>query len=119
VFQGKKKGSEAKETSTHEFERRAMDRLGGKHRFRHQEGRISCGMATARAAGKKGRSRPAVNQRDYRSILVRPETPLREAIRVMDTGAMGFLLVTDPEGLLLGTVTDGDVRRGLLRGSKT
>ncbi len=36
----------------------------------------------------------------------------------MDTGAMGFLLVTDPEGLLLGTVTDGDVRRGLLRGLK-
>lgn len=59
-----------------------------------------------------------MNQRDYRSILVRPETPLREAIRVMDTGAMGFLLVTDPEGLLLGTVTDGDVRRGLLRGLK-
>jgi hypothetical protein len=31
--QGKKKGSEEKETTTHEFERRAMDRLGGSIAF--------------------------------------------------------------------------------------
>ncbi len=53
---------------------------------------------------------------DYHRILVSPSTSVREAIRVMDAGAMEIVLVVDDEGRLAGTVTDGDVRRGLLRG---
>jgi NDP-sugar pyrophosphorylase family protein len=34
----------------------------------------------------------------------------------MDAGAMAIALVVDGQGCLLGTVTDGDVRRGMLRG---
>lgn len=50
------------------------------------------------------------------AILVRPETSLRETIRVIDAGVLEIALVTNSEGRLLGTVTDGDVRRALIRG---
>jgi dTDP-glucose pyrophosphorylase len=55
-------------------------------------------------------------KRDFRSILIGPSASIEEAIRVMDAGAVALALVVDDEGRLLGTVTDGDVRRGLLRG---
>lgn len=43
-------------------------------------------------------------------------TPLREVIAVIDRGAAQLALVIDSHQRLLGTVTDGDIRRGLLRG---
>ena len=57
-----------------------------------------------------------MGKRDFRSILVAPSLTIEETIRVMDAGAMALALVVDGGGKLLGTVTDGDVRRGLLRG---
>lgn len=42
---------------------------------------------------------------------------LHRAIEVIETGAAGIALVTDSERRLLGTITDGDVRRALLRGA--
>lgn len=54
--------------------------------------------------------------RDYRSILVSTSTSIGDAIRLMDASAMEIVLVVDGRGRLAGTVTDGDVRRGLLRG---
>ena len=41
---------------------------------------------------------------------------IREAINSIDQGAVQIALVVDAEQKLLGTVTDGDIRRGLLRG---
>jgi len=38
-------------------------------------------------------------------------SPLHEAVREMDAKNKGFVLVTDEEGLLLGILTDGDLRR--------
>lgn len=55
-------------------------------------------------------------QQDYRSILVSPKASIQDAIRIMDKGAAGLVLAIDEHGHLVGTVTDGDVRRGLLRG---
>jgi dTDP-glucose pyrophosphorylase len=57
-----------------------------------------------------------MTKRDFRSILVPATLSIEETIRAMDAGAMALALVVDGEGRLLGTVTDGDVRRGLLRG---
>ncbi len=57
-----------------------------------------------------------MSKRDFRSVLVPPTATIQETIRVMDAGAMAVALVVDTGGHLLGTVTDGDVRRGLLRG---
>jgi len=54
--------------------------------------------------------------KDWRQLLVLPTTSIREAILCIDRGNVQIALVADELGKLLGTVTDGDVRRGLLRG---
>lgn len=48
--------------------------------------------------------------------MVKKSSTIREAIAVIDRGAMQVALVVDEMDKLIGTVTDGDVRRGLLRG---
>ena len=53
---------------------------------------------------------------DMAELEVRPSEPLRSAIALIDRGAVQIAFVTDTERRLLGTVTDGDVRRALLRG---
>lgn len=57
-----------------------------------------------------------MSKRNFRSVLMPATATIQETIRVMDAGAMAVALVVDTGGRLLGTVTDGDVRRGLLRG---
>lgn len=57
-----------------------------------------------------------MSRQDFHGVLVGPDTSIGHTIRVMDAGAMEIALVVDAEGRLAGTVTDGDVRRGLLRG---
>lgn len=49
-------------------------------------------------------------------LTIRSNTSLRDAIAAIDKGAKQIALVTDDHGHMLATVTDGDVRRGLLRG---
>lgn len=49
-------------------------------------------------------------------LCVRPETPMTEAVRRLDTGGVGIVLLTDLGGVLRGTLTDGDIRRALLAG---
>ena len=52
----------------------------------------------------------------WRQLLVNPATSIRDTISRIDAGNAQIVLVADERGMLLGTVTDGDVRRGLLRG---
>ena len=47
-------------------------------------------------------------------ITLKPSDPIREAARVIQSQDIKFVLVCDPSGRLLGTVTDGDLRRSLL-----
>jgi hypothetical protein len=49
-------------------------------------------------------------------LLVAPETPISQAIEQIDRNSKGIVLVTDPQRHLMGTVTDGDVRRTILAG---
>jgi len=49
-------------------------------------------------------------------ILVKSSITLREALRRIDTSSKQILLVIDDTGLLIGTLSDGDIRRGLLNG---
>jgi dTDP-glucose pyrophosphorylase len=51
------------------------------------------------------------------SVTIPPTTTVRRALEVIDRGACGIALVVDGDGRLVGTLTDGDVRRGLLRGA--
>lgn len=52
-------------------------------------------------------------------VLVRPDTTILEAIKAIDAGGIQIAIIADSAGTLLGTVTDGDVRRGLLAGIGT
>lgn len=51
---------------------------------------------------------------DFHNIILRSTASLREAMRVLDKGSLRIALVCDMEQKLLGTITDGDIRRGLL-----
>ena len=52
----------------------------------------------------------------FERILIGPEATVPEAIEAIDAGMAHVALVVDAERRLLGTVTDGDVRRGILHG---
>ncbi len=55
-----------------------------------------------------------IREDDWRAVLIEPETPIMKAIEVLDLGALRIALVVDHHRHLLGVVTDGDIRRGLL-----
>ena len=46
--------------------------------------------------------------------VVIPSSPIRDAIQAIDRGQKGIALITSDDGRLIGTVTDGDVRRAML-----
>ena len=53
---------------------------------------------------------------DWRSTCVAPTDIIKTAISVIDRSALQIALVVDENLRLLGVVTDGDVRRAILRG---
>lgn len=53
-------------------------------------------------------------KKNWKNTLVLSSTPIIEAIKTLDAAAMQILLVIDANGRLLGSVSDGDIRRGLL-----
>ena len=54
--------------------------------------------------------------RNWEKILVLPDTTIRETINIMNQGSLKIVLVADENRRLLGTVVDGDIRRGILKG---
>jgi dTDP-glucose pyrophosphorylase len=58
-----------------------------------------------------------VNPARFEKIFVGPGATVREAVEAIDAGAIEIALVADDERRLVGTVTDGDVRRALLAGT--
>ncbi len=53
---------------------------------------------------------------DPKHLFILPESTIREAIACIDRNARGITLVIDEDERLLGTLTDGDVRRAILAG---
>lgn len=51
----------------------------------------------------------------WQTALVSPRASLEEAIAIIDSSALRIAIVVDGGRRLLGTLTDGDVRRALLR----
>lgn len=41
---------------------------------------------------------------------------IKDAVEIIDKGSIGIVVVVDNDFKLIGTITDGDVRRGLLKG---
>ena len=54
--------------------------------------------------------------KDYTKTLVRPNISIRDALVLLNQTALQILLVVEEDNKLLGTITDGDIRRGLLKG---
>ncbi|MDD5156445.1 nucleotidyltransferase family protein [Sulfurimonas sp.] len=54
--------------------------------------------------------------KNIQNIKLKPTATIREALAVIDSGAMQIAIVVDDENRLLGTLTDGNIRRGLLSG---
>ncbi len=53
-----------------------------------------------------------------RTLLISSDTTLKESMQKLNDTAEQILFVTDEDNKLLGTVTDGDIRRGLINGFK-
>lgn len=56
---------------------------------------------------------------DWRHLCVSPSSSILEAARILQETATRIVLVADRDKKLLGIVTDGDIRRGLLAGVST
>jgi dTDP-glucose pyrophosphorylase len=53
---------------------------------------------------------------EMQEFLVRPYFSIIQTLNVIDNNARGIALVVNEEGKLLGTITDGDIRRALIKG---
>ena len=48
-------------------------------------------------------------------IKLNINSTIKEALKIIDSGAMRIALVVDSNNKLLGTLSDGDIRRGLVK----
>lgn len=53
---------------------------------------------------------------DWKKTLLQPNVSIKDAILAIDKGSFQIVLIVDKSNRLLGTVTDGDIRRGILKG---
>ena len=51
----------------------------------------------------------------WQESLIMPDVSIREAMRAIDTASLRMAFIVSDEKCLLGTITDGDIRRGLLK----
>lgn len=51
------------------------------------------------------------------ALTISPDATILEALRALDRGAMGILFVADESERVIGTLTDGDLRRALIAGA--
>ncbi|MGQ7274405.1 nucleotidyltransferase family protein [Marinobacter sp. V034] len=51
----------------------------------------------------------------WQNILIRPDIALEQAISVLDKGGLRIALIVTNDQRLIGTLTDGDIRRALLK----
>lgn len=55
---------------------------------------------------------------NWKKICITPEATIREAIATIEIGGQQIAIIVDSDGCLVGTITDGDIRRGILAGEK-
>ena len=59
-----------------------------------------------------------VDNKFWESALTPVNSSIGEAIKILDYASTKILLVVEDDGSLVGTVSDGDIRRGLIKGLK-
>lgn len=52
----------------------------------------------------------------WKNAVIHADSTLEDAIRALNDSSLKIVLVADSRGVLIGTITDGDIRRGLLKG---
>jgi dTDP-glucose pyrophosphorylase len=53
--------------------------------------------------------------KEWEKNIIRPDTPIRKARQIINTTVSEIALVNDAQCRLVGVITDGDIRRGLLQ----
>ena len=56
------------------------------------------------------------NRQHWRNAIVKENSSLKKVIKKLNKTALQIIFITDSKNKLIGTITDGDIRRGLLRG---
>lgn len=56
-------------------------------------------------------------EKRWRAAILSPDSTIQQAIRTLTDAGIKIVLVTNDNGELEGTISDGDIRRALLRGS--
>ena len=57
-----------------------------------------------------------IDKKEFNKCLTQEEVDIRKVISTIEEGGLRIALVVNDQNELLGTITDGDIRRGLLRG---
>jgi len=57
-----------------------------------------------------------IRDTSWRNALLSQSSQIREAIKILIDSSLRIVLIVDTSLKLIGTVTDGDIRRGLIRG---
>ncbi len=70
---------------------------------------------TWRKTGPAPSAQPEPRQQ-LEAVLAQEHEPLQRIIERINWANMEIILVVNPQGRLIGTITDGDIRRGLLAG---
>ena len=65
---------------------------------------------------RKNEDKLNIYESSWKQLVIGIESTISDAISILDKTALKIVIVTDDQGYLLGTVTDGDIRRGLLQG---
>lgn len=52
---------------------------------------------------------------EYTKIILQQTSTIKEALKVIDNGAMKIAFVVDDNNKLIGSISDGDIRRGILK----
>lgn len=55
-------------------------------------------------------------KKNWEDVLIKPDMTVLETMKIIDETTLQFSAVVDKDMHLLGTVTDGDIRRGILKG---
>ena len=53
---------------------------------------------------------------NWKKAILKQSATMREAIDVLNLQSLRIVMIIDNEKRLVGTVTDGDIRRGLVNG---
>ena len=54
--------------------------------------------------------------KNIEKIKISPNATIKQALKTISKGAIKIAIVVDKKNKLLGTLTDGDIRRGFLKG---